>query len=164
MSNASQPRPDGAQQKRLLINIVSDTVAALAGDGADASELPLHKASVAAAIYHYSIDALGSQEIAGRLASDPAFGLWCQHGVPSSEDIARVRDEQGEILRRGLIEALGWAWNVPLGSVITGMPTQAYAQKVTARRNQQFNSQSDVEAEADKRIAAAAAADVGTAS
>jgi len=164
MNTGSQPRPDGAQQKRLLINIVSDTVAALAGDGADATELPLHKASVAAAVYHYSIGVLGSQEIAGLLPTDPAFGLWCQNGVPSAEDIARVRGEQGEILRRGLIDALGWAWNVPLRSVVTGMPTQAYAQKVTAGRNQQFNSQADVEAEADKRIAAAAAADVGTAS
>jgi hypothetical protein len=40
------------------------------------------------------------------------------------------------------------------------MATQAYAEKVVAGRHQQFNSQAEVEVEADKRIAAAAAADL----
>lgn len=160
MSTPKPARPDGSQQKRLLVNIVSDTVAALAGAGTDASELPLNKASAAAAIYHYSVGILKSQEIAERLTSDPAFNCWCIHGTPSPEDIARVRDDQPDLLRRGLIEVLGWSWNVPLRSVVTGMPTQAYQQKVVAGRHQQFNSQAEVETEADKRIASAAAADV----
>lgn len=160
MSSTPQPKPDGAQQKRLLVNIVSDTIAALAGGDTDASELPLHKASVAAAVYHYSVGILKSQEIAGRVKIDPSFAPWRKNGSPSAEDIARVRDEQPDILRRGLVEALGWSWNVPLRSVVTGMATQAYADKVVAGRHQQFNSQAEVEAEADKRIAAAAAADL----
>ena len=161
MSTPKPVRPDGAQQKRLLVNIVSDTVAALAGGGTDASELPLNKASVAAAIYHYSVGILKSQEIAERLATDDAFKSWCIHAAPTAEDIARARDEQADLLRRGLVEVLGWSWNVPLRSVVTGMPTQAYQQKVVAGRHQEFNSQAEVEAEADKRIAAAATADVG---
>ena len=161
MSTSKQVRPDGTQQKRLLVNIVSDTVAALAGGGTDASELPLSKASVAAAIYHYSVGILKSQEIAERLATDDAFKSWCIHAAPTAEDIARARDEQADLLRRGLVEVLGWSWNVPLRSVVTGMPTQAYQQKVVAGRHQEFNSQAEVEAEADKRIAAAATADVG---
>jgi hypothetical protein len=160
MSSTPQPKPDGAQQKRLLVNIVSDTIAALAGGETDASELPLHKASVAAAVYHYSVGILKSQEIAGRVKIDPAFAPWRKNGSPSAEDIARVRDEQPDILRRGLVEALGWSWNVPLRSVVTGMATQAYAEKVVAGRHQQFSSQAEVEAESDKRIAAAAAADL----
>lgn len=160
MNPGTQPKADGAQQKRLLISMVADTVASLAGGGIEAVDLPLHKASVAAAVYHYTVGVLRSQEIAGRVKIDPVFAAWCKHGSPTMEDISRVRDEQPDLLRQALVEALGWSWNVPLRSQVTGIATQAYAEKVVAGRHEQFKSQADVELEAAKRIAAAAAADV----
>lgn len=160
MNTGNQPKADGAQQKRAIVGMITDTVAALAGGGLEAADLPLHKASVAAAVYHYTVGVLRSQEIAGRVKIDPVFAPWRKHGSPSAEDVARVRDEQPELLRRALVEALGWSWNVPLRSQVTGMATAAYAEKVVSGRQEQFKSQADVEAEADKRVAAAAAADV----
>jgi hypothetical protein len=76
------------------------------------------------------------------------------------EDIARVREEQAEILRQSLVEALGWSWNVPLRRQVTGEATIDYTEKVIAGRQEEFKSQAEVEAEAEKRIAAAAAADL----
>ena len=159
MNTGTQPKADGAEQKRLLISMISDIVAALAGGGVEATDLPLHKASVAVAVYHYTVGVPGSQEIAGRVKIDPDFAGCRKHGSPSVEDIMRVREEQLELLRYALIEALGWSWNVPLRSQVTGMATQAYAEKVVAGRHEQFKSQADVEAEADRRIAAAVSAD-----
>jgi hypothetical protein len=160
MNPGNQTKADGAQQKRLLVSMVSDTIAALAGEGVEAADLPLNKAAVAAAAYHYTVGVMRSQEIAGRVKIDPVFALWRKHGVPTTEDIARVRDEQLEILRRSLVEALGWSWNVSLRSQVTGMSTLAYAEKVVAGRQDEFKSQAEVEAEADRRIAAAVAADL----
>jgi hypothetical protein len=159
MSNPSQPKADGANQKRTIVNTITETVAGQAGLP-DATDLPLHKASVAAAVYHYTVGVYRSSEIAGRVKIDPAFGPWRKHGAPSAEDICRVRDEQPELLRRCLVEALGWSWNVPLRRQVTGEATIDYTEKVIAGRQEQFKSQGDVEAEADKRIAAAAAADL----
>lgn len=159
MNTSTPPKADGAQQKRLLVNMVAETVAAHAGGGVDASDLPLHKAAVAAAVYHYTVGVLRSQEIAGRVKMDPALAAFCRHGAPTAEDIARVRDEQPELLRRCLLEALSWSWNVPLRHQVTGMATQAYAEKVVAGRGNEFKSHADVEAEADQRLAAAVRAD-----
>ncbi len=153
------PKPDGASQKRVIVSNTSDAVAAQAGLP-DATDLPLHKASVAAAVYHYTVGVYRSSEIAGRVKIDPAFAAWRKHGSPTAEDIVRVRDEQPDLLRRCLIESLGWSWNVPLRSQVTGEATIDYTEKVIAGRQEQFKSQAEVEAEADKRIAAAAAADL----
>jgi hypothetical protein len=160
MNTENQTKPDGAQQKRLLVSMVNDTVASFAGEGIEADDLPLNKAAVAAAAYHYTVGVLRSQEIAGRVKIDPAFAIWRKHGSPTMEDIVRVRDEQAEILLRSVVEALGWSWNVSLRSQVTGMETLAYAEKVVAGRQKEFKSQAEVEAEAVKRIAAAAAADL----
>lgn len=157
--NSPQPaKPDGAQQKRLLVTMVTDTVASFAGD-LDATDLPLHKASVAALVYHYTVGIFRSSEIAGRVKIDPAMGAWRKHSAPSLEDLTRVRDEQPELLRRCLLEALSWSWNVPLRHQVTGIATQEYAEKVIVGRQEQFKSQTDMATEADRRLEAAMAAD-----
>ena len=160
MNSGNQTKVDGTQQKRLLVSTVNDSVAKLAGDGVEAGDLPLHKSAVAAAVYHYTVGVLRSQEIAGRVKIDPAFASWRRHGTPTMEDIARVREEQAAILRQSLVEALGWSWNVPLRRQVTGEATIDYTEKVIAGRQEEFKSQAEVEAEAEKRIAAAAAADL----
>jgi hypothetical protein len=153
-----QRKPDGSTQKRIIISNTTDSVAMIAGES-DPQGLSLELASVAAAVYHYTVGIYRSAEIAGRVKIDPAFAAWRRQGTPTAEDIARARATHGKILRRCLFESLSWAWNVPLRSQVTGQNTLDYTEKVVSGRKTEFRSQADVNAEVEQRIAAAEAAD-----
>lgn len=159
MNQGAQSKPDGVDQKRVIVSNTSETVALHAGLS-DPNDLPLHKAAVAAAVYHYTVGIYRSSEIAGRVRLDSAFAAWRKHGSPTAEDLVRVRDEQGELLRRCLAESLSWSWNVALRSQVTGEATVDYARRVVAGRQEQFRSQSEVAAEVNRRIEMAAAEDL----
>lgn len=154
MNPPHAPKPDGAQQKRAIVSTITDAVR-LHAELPEGEDLSLAMASVATAAYHYSVGVYGSAEIAARTSRDPAFEAWRVEGCPSAEAIAGARTGHLALLRRCLIDALGWAWNVPLKSQVTGEATMSYAERVVSGRQQQFKSQAQVAAEADARIAQA---------